>query len=249
MTAPDPDRPALSPRAHLYDRLPVTDDVDWWCRLADGSPDGRVLELGAGTGRLTRSLADHADVVAVDHDATAIARLRDRCADAPHPVTGVVADVTTLDLGDTFGVVALPVSLLNEVPTLAGRRATVAAAAAHCRPDGCVAFALLNPLWLLAGGRSRGTIEGSDGTRVRLDARHRATDVWHQQARARLAYRFDDGERIEDELDAAAVFPVELSLLLEANGLEVVEAWGAEPGRSQPEADDGAWHVLARFAT
>ena len=247
MAVPDP--PPLSPRAHLYDRLPVTDDVDWWCRLAAGSPDGRVLELGAGTGRLTKRLAEHAQVVAVDHDPTAITRLRQRASTTPRPVTAVVADVTTLDLGDTFGVVALPVSLLNEVPTLAGRRATIAAAAAHCRPDGCVAFALLNPLWLLAGGRSRGVIEGADGARVRLEARHRATDVWHQQARAHLSYRFDDGERIEDELDAAAVFPVELELMLEAVGMQVVEAWGAEPGQSQPEADDGAWHVVARFAT
>ena len=54
---------------------------------------------------------------------------------------------------------------------------------------------------------------------------------------------------IDDELDAAAVFPVELTLMLEAEGLEVVEAWGAEPGASEPEADDGAWHVLARVAT
>ena len=246
MTTPDPG--PLSPRAHLYDRLPVTDDVDWWCDLVAASPDGRVLELGAGTGRLTRRLAEHAEVVAVDHDATAIARLRQRTADTPRPVRGVEADVTTLALDDTFGVVALPVSLLNEVPSLDGRRATVAAAAAHCRPDGCVAFALLNPLWLLAGGRSRGVIEGSDGTRVRLEARHRATDVWTQQARAHLAYRFEDGERIEDELDAAAVFPVELDLMLGAVGMQVVEAWGAEPGRSAPEADDGAWHVLARFA-
>lgn len=248
MTEPAADA-SLSPRARLYDRLPVTDDVDWWCDLAAASPDGRVLELGAGTGRLTRRMADHAEVVAVDHDATAVARLADRVAGAPRPVRAVVADVTTLALDDTFGVVALPVSLLNEIPTLAGRRATIAVAAAHCRPDGHVAFALLNPLWLLAGGRSRGTIEGRDGARVRLDARHEATDIWQQRARARLSYRFDDGERLEDELDAAAVFPVELELLLDAVGLRVVGAWGAEPGASAPEADDGAWHVLARFAT
>lgn len=247
MPAADP--PPLTARARLYDRLPVTEDVEWWCRLAAGSPDGRVLELGAGTGRMTRWLADHAEVVAVDHDASAVARLESRVAGARHPVRGVVADVTTLALDDTFGVVALPVSLLNEIPTLAGRRATIASAAAHCRPDGSVAFALLNPLWLLAGGRSRGVIDGRDGARVRLEARHEATDLWHQHARAWLSYRFDDGEQIVDQLDAAAIFPVELELLLETVGLQVVEAWGAQPGVMPPEADDGAWHVLARFAT
>jgi SAM-dependent methyltransferase len=237
----------LSPRARLYDRLPVTDDVSWWCDLAAASPDGRVLELGAGTGRLTRHLADHAEVVAVDHDATAIARLRDRVDGAAHAVQGVVADVVALDLGDRFGLVALPVSLLNEIPTLDARRATVARAAAHCRPDGRVAFALLNPVWLLAGGRSTGTIDGSDGERVRLEARHRTVDLWEQRARARLSYRFPDGERIVDEVDAAAVFPAELALLLDAVGMVVEEAWGATPGGDPPAADDGAWHVVARF--
>ena len=177
-----------------------------------------------------------------------MARLDARVAGTRHAVRGVVADVTTLALDDTFGVVALPVSLLNEIPTLAGRRATVGAAAAHCRPDGCVAFALLNPLWLLAGGRSTGTIEGRDGSRVRLQAQHEATDLWRQHARARLSYRFDDGERLDDELDAAAVFPVELELLLDAVGMRVEQVWGAQPGASRPEADDGAWHVVARFA-
>lgn len=236
----------LSPRARLYDRLPVTDDVDWWCDLAAAAPGGRVLELGAGTGRLTVLLADHAEVVAVDHDASAIARLRERIGGTRHPVRAVDADISSLDLGERFGLVALPVSLLNEVPTLAGRRATVAAAAAHCRDDGRVAFALLNPLWLLAGGRSKGTIEGRDGARVRLDARHRATDLWQQHARAHLSYRFPDGERIDDELDAAAVFPVELQLMLEDVGMQVEQVWGAEPGGAAPDADDGAWHVLAR---
>lgn len=238
--------PGLSARARLYDRLPITDDVDWWCQLAAASPDGRVLELGAGTGRLTARLAEHAEVVAVDHDASAIARLRDRLAVTPYPVRGVVGDITDLALDETFGLVALPVSLLNEVPTLAGRRAAVAAAAAHCRADGRVAFALLNPLWLMAGGRSKGTIEGRDGGRVRLDARHQATDLWQQRARARLSYRFPDGERIDDDLDAAAVFPVELELLLAQVGMQVDEVWGAEPGVGPPEADDGAWHVVAR---
>lgn len=247
MTGEEPAQPpdALSPRARLYDRLPVTDDVDWWCDLARASPDGRVLELGAGTGRLTVDLARHADVVAVDHDDSALRRLRDRVG-REAPVRTVLADVATLDLGERFGLVALPVSLLNEVPTLPGRRAVVRAAAAHCHPHGRVGFALLNPLWLLAGGDSRGVIEGRDGDRVELEASHTTVEVWAQRARARLGYRFPDGERIDDELDAAAVFPVELELLLAEAGLRVEEVFGAVPGGPPPATDDGAWHVLAR---
>lgn len=237
----------LSPRARLYDRLPVTDDVHWWCQLAAEAPDNRVLELGAGTGRLTAHLAHHAEVTAVDHDASALRRLADRVKDAAHPVRSVKADVTTLALDDRFGLVALPVSLVNEIPTLVGRRAVVQVAAAHCRPDGRVAFALLNPLWLLAGGPSSGTIEGVAGEQVELDAGHRTVDLWTQHARARLTYRFPDGTTLDDELEAAAVFPAELELLLDAVGLEVTEVWGGVPGEGPPSPDDGSWHVVAAW--
>lgn len=238
----------LSPRARLYDRLPVTDDVAWWCDLAGASPDGRVLELGAGTGRLTVDLARHADVVAVDHDATALRRLRDRVGPGA-PVRAVTADVADLDLEERFGLVALPVSLLNELPTLRARRAAVHAAAAHCSAAGRVAFALLNPLWLLASGPSQGVIEGRDGQRIELEAGHATVDLWAQRARARLSYRFPDGQRLDDELDAAAVFPVELELLLGEAGLAVDEVFGAVPGGPPPAVDDGAWHVVARPAS
>lgn len=234
----------LSDRARLYDRLPVTADIAWWRDLAATSIDGRVLELGAGTGRLTLPIAEVATVVAVDHDATAITRLRERVGEAP--IRPVVADVTTLDLGEHFGAVFLPVSLLNELPEPRQRTAALAAAARHCLPGGIVAFQLLNPFWLLSGGASSGVIDGVDGTQVDLQARHRATDLWMQRARAELTYRFADGEELRDVLDAVAVFPQELDRGLAAVGLDVVGHWGSVPGESPLELDDGAWHVLAR---
>jgi SAM-dependent methyltransferase len=239
---------ALSPRARLYDRLPVTADVDWWCDLARQAPDGRVLELGAGTGRLTLPLAEVADVVAVDHDATALARLRARAETAGVTVRAVEADVTDLDLGEMFGAVLFPVSLLNELPAADQRRGALAAASRHCCPDGVVAFQLLNPVWLLSGGRSSGVIEGVDGEQVELEARHRTLDLRHQRARAELRYRFADGEVLVDVLEAAAVFPTELDLLLASVGLEAVAWWGSVPVESPLALDDGAWHVVARPA-
>ena len=245
MTGPDAaDRAdGLSPRARLYDRLPVTEDVGWWCDLAAAASDGRVLELGAGTGRLTVDLARHAKIVAVDHDASALRRLRARVPAAS--VRTVVRDVTDLRLGERFGLVALPVSLLNEIATLRGRRQLIRVAADHCRSDGRVAFALLNPLWLLRGGQSGGVIEGREDTRVDVQATHTTVDMWEQRAHAHLSYSFPDGERIDDELAAAAVFPVELELLLAEVGLHVAEVSGAVPGAGPPAADDGAWHVVA----
>ena len=229
-------------RAVLYGRLPVTPAVDWWVSLAADSCDGRVLELGAGTGRLTQRLVDAADVTAVDHDVASLEVLRQRVPGA----TAIAQDVRDLDVDGTFGVVALPVALLNEVGDLDDRRRTLAAAAAHLAPDGVLALEVLNPFWLLAGGESEGSIEGDDGDEVRMTAAHRPGDLWTQAVRADLTYTFADGAVLRDELDAHAVFPAELELLLTDAGLTVTAAYGADPASgAPPHDDDGSWYVTA----
>lgn len=233
------DSGAMSARSRLYARLPETDDIGWWVAMAAASPDGAVLELGAGTGRITRRLAEVAEVVAVDHDATAMTLL-------PDHVERHVADVADLHLGRVFGLVALPVALLNELPHRDARRAALRGAAAHCRPDGSVALQILNPFWLLLGEDSDGVIDGADGTRVRVAADHRPADLWTQRAHADLRYQFADGEVFVDRLEASAVFPEELELLLDDAGLDVEERWGAMPGQDPPSLDDGSWFVVAR---
>lgn len=231
-------------RASLYARLPVTEAVGWWRRLAAASVDGRVLELGAGTGRITAALAEVADVTAVDVDPESLDVLRERVAG----VRVVEADVRALDLGERYGVVLLPVALLNEVGDLADRRATMQVVHRHLAEDGVVALEVLNPLWLLAGGESSGVLEG-DGERVRMTAAHRPGEVWSQHVRADLTYRFGDGASFRDRLDAHAVFPAELELLLDGIGLEVVDATGADPDGGPPRDDDGSWYVVARPAS
>lgn len=231
-------------RAQLYARLPLTSDVDWWRALAQASPDGRVLELGAGTGRLTGPLAEVATVVAVDRDPASLDLLR-----ADHVDVHVVeADATELDLGDRFGLVLAPVSLLNEVVTRDGQRALVKVMADHCRRDGRLVFQLLNPVWLMTGRAVQGTIEGIDGRRVHVDVDILEPDLWAQQVLTRLVYTFDDGQRLVDEVPCRAVFPGDLEGMLAEVGMRVVEVWGAVPGIDDLGAEDGAWHVVAEPA-
>ncbi len=101
----------------LYRRLPETPDADWWAGLAGGSPDGRVLYVGCGTGRLALPVARKATaLVGVDHDAAMLAAFRerlDREPDLAERIRLVEADASTLNLGDRFGLVVLPSNLLN----------------------------------------------------------------------------------------------------------------------------------------
>ena len=233
-------------RAELYRRLPLTSADRWWVELARRSADGRVLELGAGSGRLSRALvAEGVEVVAVERDPAMLAALHEQVGGA---VTIVDADVTELgDLG-RFGVVVMPASLLNELATPGDRAATIARAAAACRSDGVVGMQLLGPWWLAAlPATSMGHLVPADGSppiEVVVDAA--ALDAWSGRRRATLTYRFDDGEMMRDHLDAAVVTPTELSAALDAAGLTMMEVWGVEPGVTPLTAGDTVWHVLAQ---
>lgn len=235
----------MSDRAELYDRLPLVASDRWWIDLATASPDGRVLELGSGAGRLTAALADAgAKVTAVDHDPAMVARARDRLGGRAEVLQ---ADVRTLPAGPPVGLVVLPASLLNELPDVEARRATLAAAARRCRPDGAVAFHLLGPWWLVGlAGRATGELEPLDGgPTVEVTIEAGAFDPWTARRRARLIYRFPDRVVLADDLDAGVIDPGQLELLLAGAGLGIDERFGAVPPRP-PQLDDAAWHVVAR---
>lgn len=246
----------MTSRAELYARLPVLDTDRWWLDLARASPDGRVVELGAGAGRLTAALADAGAVVtAVEHDPAMLERLRRVAADvkvaagevevaagdveaAAGDVEGVAADVEVVaaDVADLpalapAGLVVLASSLLNELPDRAAREAALAGAARNCRADGTVALHLLGPWWLVRlDGRSAGRLQPADGgppIEVVVDAG--AFDAARGRRQATLTYRFPDGTVLDDHLDAAVVTPTELDLELAAAGLEVVEQRGVVP--------------------
>jgi SAM-dependent methyltransferase len=109
------------------------DDIAWFASLAD---DGRVLELGCGTGRVARPLADGgAEVVGLDLDLEMLRR------GAGHPgVHLVCADMRAFAFATAFDVVALPYNGLQLLLEDADRLACLQAAEAHLAPDGVVAF-------------------------------------------------------------------------------------------------------------
>jgi SAM-dependent methyltransferase len=130
--------------AAYYDLVTAADtrlagDLEIYAGLAP--PGGSILELGAGSGRLTFALAERGfSIVGVDVAKPMLAQ-----AQARLPATGVelkLGDMTALDLKRTFDLVICPYFTLAHVPTGAAWRNTFATAARHLEAGGLAAFHL-----------------------------------------------------------------------------------------------------------
>lgn len=236
-------------RVRLYQRLPLTEDAEWWRDLARRSPDGQVLYVGCGTGRLGAPLAQVAErLVGVDRDPQMLQAFRSRIeADGLSDRVDLLAvEAAELELGEQFGLVILPSSLLNGITDPAERTQAARAAAEHCRPDGKVVLQVLNPYWMACEDPSaRGRIEpAGGGEAIEVAIRMLGFDPWDQRHRSRITYRFSDGEELSDDVDATALYPRELRALAFQAGLEIVDRWGARPGRDDVSTTGGTWHLV-----
>jgi SAM-dependent methyltransferase len=125
------------------------EDLALWRELAAGAGGGPVLDVGAGTGRVTLDLAAAgAEVVALDADAQLLAALVARGArSGAVPIETVCADAREFALdGRRFALIIVPMQTLQLLGGRAGRKAFLRAARAHLAPGGLVAAALADAL-------------------------------------------------------------------------------------------------------
>jgi SAM-dependent methyltransferase len=123
-------------------------DLPLWRELAQEA-GGPVLDVGAGTGRVTRDLAARGiDVHALDVDAGLIAALRERAPGVP----AHVADARDFHLGTRFALVIVPMQTIQLLATPHDREAFLRCARRHLRPGGMLAAALANALDEFAEG-------------------------------------------------------------------------------------------------
>jgi SAM-dependent methyltransferase len=130
-------------------------DVTFYRELARRRGADRILELGAGTGRVTVPLArDGRQVVAVDRSAAMLARLRDRITRLPSPVaariTPVAGDLRSFSVGGRFPLVIAAFNVLEHLYTRTDVAACLQQVVAHLTPGGAFAFDVQLPdlLWL-----------------------------------------------------------------------------------------------------
>jgi SAM-dependent methyltransferase len=120
------------------------EDLPLWRELARDA-GGPILDVGAGTGRVSLDLAAHGiAVVALDADAALLEALERRGAGLP--VETVVADARDFDLGRRFPLVLVPMQTVQLLGGRSGRAKFLRRALAHLQPGGLVAIAVADAM-------------------------------------------------------------------------------------------------------
>jgi SAM-dependent methyltransferase len=128
----------------LYDA-----DLPFWRELAAAHRDGPILDIGAGTGRVTLDLAiTGRAVIALDRDPELLGALRERAAGVGQNVETVCADARDfkLDLKDGLDLALVPMQTVQLLGGSAQRVHFLEAVRAHLSPGGVLACALVTEL-------------------------------------------------------------------------------------------------------
>ena len=119
-------------------------DLPLWRALA-AETGGAVLDVGAGTGRVSMELASGGvSVVALDADASLLAALERRAAGLPVEIA--VADARDFALTRRFSLVLVPMQTLQLLGGRSGRAAFLRCALDHLQPGGLLAAALADAM-------------------------------------------------------------------------------------------------------
>ena len=136
----------------LYDSVTLyrsRPDVDFYVEEARFA-DGKILELGCGTGRVLIPVARAGgEITGIDSSARMLAQCRARLDDEPTDVrdrvTLVKADMRALDLEIRFSLVMIPFRPLQHLVAVSDQIATLQAIHRHLEPGGRLVFDVFNP--------------------------------------------------------------------------------------------------------
>jgi SAM-dependent methyltransferase len=238
-------------------------DLAFWRLLVAERKPECILELGAGTGRVTAALAKLAPVVAIDLSPEmlqqAAARLERQSTSRSvsstsqpvastsrsvshgaaadlFPVELIVADMRSLDLGRRFDLIVAPNDPFSHITRQRERQTALRAIAHHLLPGGRL---VIEGLYRPERRRIVVPERLANGISVR--------ELWepfgaHDRWRARYSYarRAQDGsaEQMDAEFFARAWNPPKAKRLFQGCGLDLREMWGDFDRRPfTPEAE------------
>lgn len=225
--------------AEFYDleNAQLTADLPFWLALA-AEQGGPVLELGCGTGRVTRqiALAGHT-ITGVDNSAEMLQRAQIQLASHPKVagrITWQQASMAGFEVAPGFRLAILPYNTFMHLLTTADQIAVLQRIRAALAAGGVLAFDIANPGEAYASITPGLTLE-----RVfRDEARDLTIQQFAYQRLSRAAQRNDvlwqydciagDGNlrRVVVELAYRYTFPGEIGLLLEKTGFRLQQLLG-----------------------
>ena len=217
-------------------------DVNFYRELAKlrlGKGKKRILELGAGSGRVTIPLArDGHTVVALDQAPSMLAKLRKRTLALPEASRGrveaVEGDLCTFELPGTFDLVIAAFNVFEHLYTRGEVDACLRRVLAHLAPGGALAFDVQLPdlEWLSRDPSKRWArtkfTDPSTGHRLMYSTNHDYDPV-SQIALIRIFYDPIEGAPTPPrvvQLSQRKFFPAELEALVAHAGMVMVERYG-----------------------
>jgi len=223
--------------AEFYD-LYVGDgrgDLPFYVKQAEQTT-GPILEVGAGSGRLTIPIARAgSSVMAVDISEAMLDRLRQRLQDEPQDVQDRVrltlSDMCDLNLGETYGLVIVPFYTFNYLLTPGDQRRALSALRRHLAADGRLVIDVFLPLGRISSCPTE-PVRRVQNVDLRTGKTLRGWNVYEIDPESQIETRHHQFEivrpngtvvRKEFVTRRRYSFPVELNALFTECGLEVKE--------------------------
>jgi SAM-dependent methyltransferase len=218
--------------ARMFDPSVVDPAVDL---LADLAGDGRVLELGIGTGRIALPLALRGiEVHGIELSRAMAARLREKPGGTDIEVT--IGDFATARVGGTFSLAYLVFNTIMNLTTQEAQVACFRNAAAHLEPGGCFVIEVGVPgLQRLPPGETVRPFDVSED--------HIGFDEYDIASQGLVSHHLQrlDGRWERVSMPFRYVWPAELDLMARLAGMRLRDRWAG--WRREPFTSDSGQHV------
>jgi SAM-dependent methyltransferase len=231
-------------------------DVEWYRKRAEES-GGPVLELGAGTGRITLPVAQSGvRIYALDSDQGMLDALTRKIAAQPKTVQERIVivneDMRRFRLTERFALIMAPFRSFLHNLTEEDQLACLRSVREHLRPGGRLVFNVFHPsleymarnTGAMAGAwRWRETVERPDGGAVVRSEANRYDTV---RQRVHSLHRYEEygadgtlSRTFLHRLELAYLYPGDIRRLLERAGFQAIRIDGGFDGRPfEKDADE-----------